>query len=183
MVSFRPYHCTKPQSLRIGGYIIRSLLKSISCQTCYHALITNQRTFDHNLIVVKDGGGLLYPSEDVLKILRTCETAFKGMVSGDGFRNPKILHKSILKLKLKNTVLRMLPTGLFSDIPCDFNNEIVAEDLYSFQLTKEIINNYTALPRDCDEYLHLYGTVHKHLEQPGFTVFFASYNPFVTSKK
>ena len=124
----------------IGGYIVKKLSRKISCQTCYQAMISaGEKVPAHHLITSKDRGGLLYPSEDVLKILKTCEIVFKGMVSGDNFQEPKINQKSNLNLKLRNMVLRTLPCRLFSDLECDFNNEIVAEDLHSFQVTKEVI--------------------------------------------
>ena len=81
---------------------------------------------------------LMYPSNDALAILRTCEIVFKGMVSGDNFQDPKIMRKN---LKLKNMVLQALPSGLFSNLSCDFSNEIVA-DLHSFQITKEINDSF-----------------------------------------
>ena len=87
----------------VGGYIIRSLMKSISCPTCYQAAVTNKKNvdLDHIFISMKDRGGLLYPSRDVLKILKICETVFKGYVSGDNFLEPKIKEKCNLKLKIK----------------------------------------------------------------------------------
>ena len=87
---------------------------------------------------MKDRGGLLYLSRDVLKILKICETVFIGSVSGDNFLEPKIKEKCNLKLKLRNRVLRSLPSGLFSDLECDFNNE----DLPSTQLIKDIVDKY-----------------------------------------
>ena len=39
-------------------------------------------------------------------------------------------------------VLRTLPAGLFGDLPCDFNNEMITEDRHSHQLTKEIIDRF-----------------------------------------
>ena len=67
---------------------------------------------------------------------------FKTVVSGDNFQNTKILQKSNLKLKLKIMVLLTSPAGLFSDLPCDFNDEMVIEDRHSHQLTKEIIGRF-----------------------------------------
>ena len=84
----------------------------------------------------------IYPSEGVLKILKTCEMIFKTVVNGDNFQNTKILQKSNLKLKSKIMVLRTFPAGLFGDLPCDFNNEMVIEDRHSHQVTKEIIDRY-----------------------------------------
>ena len=57
----------------IGRYIIRVLSKSLLCKTCCHAFVKDQR-------------GLLHLSEDVLKILQTCEVVFKTVVSGAKFQ-------------------------------------------------------------------------------------------------
>ena len=140
--SLSPY-----KSYTIGGYIIRKISTGLSFETCYNAMISTKGTvsFDHYLIFVKDRGGLLYPSEGVLKILKTCEMVFKTVVSGDSFQNTKILQKSNLKLKLKIKVLRTLPAGLFGHFPCDFNNEMVTEDRHSHQLTKEIIDRFVKI--------------------------------------
>ena len=48
---------------------------------------------EHYLNFVKGNDGLLYLSEDVLKILKTCEVVLKTVVSGTDFQ------KSKLKLK------------------------------------------------------------------------------------
>ena len=92
----------------------------------------------HYFITSKDQGGLLYPSEDVLKILKTCEIVFKGMVIGDDSQEPKINQKSNLNLKLKNMVLRTFYLVVYFLIWSDFKNEIVAEDLQPFQITKNV---------------------------------------------
>ena len=68
--SLSPYK--SPILAYIGGYIIRKISTGLSCETCYHghAMISTNGvvSFDHYLIFVKDRGGLLYPSEGVLKI-------------------------------------------------------------------------------------------------------------------
>ena len=79
----------------IGGYIIQMLSESLSCETYYNAMIspTGIVSREHYLNFVKGNGGLLYPSEGVLKILKTCEVVLKTVVSGTDFQ------KSKLKLK------------------------------------------------------------------------------------
>ena len=49
----------------IGGYMIRNISTGLSCETCYHAMISTKGavSFDHYLIFVKDRAGLIYPSE------------------------------------------------------------------------------------------------------------------------
>ena len=113
-------------------------MKSRSCKTCFIATLTEHKdiTVDHNLIVLKDNGGLLYPSEDVLRILKTSESVFKTVVCSD---EVGIKIKKNLKIRLRNVVLRSLPR-VFNSLICDKDNEIVSEDLHSVQLTKEIID-------------------------------------------
>ena len=94
----------------IGGYIIRSIRKTLSCLTCYHATVTNEKnaSIDHNLIILKDRGGLFYPSEDVLRILKTSESVFKTVISSNDDM-PEIKVKKHLGIRLSNLVLRSLP--------------------------------------------------------------------------
>ena len=101
----------------IGGYIIRNLMKTISCTTCFLATLAEHKdiSIDHNLIVLKDNGGLLYPSEDVLRILKTSESVFKTVVCSDGV---EIKIKKNLKIRLRNSVLRSLPR-VFNSMICD----------------------------------------------------------------
>ena len=124
----------------IGGYIIRGLMKTISCDTCFFATLTEHTdiSMDHDLIVLKDNGGLFYPSQDVLRILKTSESVFKTVVCSD---DVEIKIKKNLKIRLRNLVLRSLPP-VFSSLVCDSDNELVSEDLHSVQLTKEIIDRY-----------------------------------------
>ena len=103
-------------------------------------MVSDRPSEGHELICIKDHGALSYPSDDVSKILKTCKMVFKGIVSGDNFEEPKINQKTNLKLKLKTMVLRKLPTGRFRGLECDFHNEIVSEDLHSYQITKEIVD-------------------------------------------
>ena len=54
----------------MGGFICRSMRKNISCDTCSEALFTDDKSAEHfGLIREKDNGPLLYPSNDVVKVL------------------------------------------------------------------------------------------------------------------
>ena len=112
----------------IGGYIIRTLMRTISCTIYFLATLTEHKdiSIDHNLIVLKDNGGLLYPSEDVLRILKASKSVFKTVVCSDGV---EIKIKKNLKIRLRNSVLRSLPC-VFNSLICDKDNEIVSEDLH-----------------------------------------------------
>ena len=67
---------------------------------------------------------------------------FKTVVSGEDFQNPKIIQKSELKLKLRNMISRSLPVRLFDGIPRSFNNGMVTEDCYFYQLIKVMIDKF-----------------------------------------
>ena len=91
----------------IGGYVVRKLLKSITCDECVSVLINNDDISKNylSLVSIKDRGGLVYPSEDVFKIISICELAFKFHCSGDDFFNPKINSVKNLKGKITHHVL------------------------------------------------------------------------------
>ena len=102
----------------IGGFIIKKLLKKLSCDTCSSVLISDNRQESFlSLTKLKDRGGLMYPSSDVIKIIRACEVAFKCSVSGDDFQNPKMLnHSSSIKIKLRNSVVRAISGDVFNSL-------------------------------------------------------------------
>ena len=67
----------------IGGCIVRTLLKKIDCDVCSEQLITSERNKKYlSFIALKDNGGLVYPAEDIVKIVMVCERYFNSAVSG-----------------------------------------------------------------------------------------------------
>ena len=85
----------------VGGYIVRKLLRNLSCEGCADALVVkgNKTATSANylsLALVKERGGLVFPSVDVFKIIRICEFIFK-CYCGDDFRNPKMAPVKNLK--------------------------------------------------------------------------------------
>ena len=97
-----------------------------------------------SLIKLKNSGGLLYPSVDVIKIIRACEKVFVSMISGDDFKNPKLMNKgSKLKERMRNIVTRSIGDQVFLSLKDhEFNIELGTEDLHSLQLTKKIADCY-----------------------------------------
>ena len=86
----------------------------------------------------------MYPSADVIKIISACEVVFKYYVSGEDFKNPKILNKSnIIKGKMRNSVVHAISGNVFASLEeHDFDIDIGTEDLHSLQLTKAIEDSY-----------------------------------------
>ncbi len=121
-------------------------------------MIESDRKKKHlSLIAMQDNGGLIYPSEDVVKILAVCGKYFKAYVRGDGTGiNPsKNLHA-----KLSNTILSELSITrpgqvLFSSLlQHDINTHNPGEDFHSTQIMKAVISMYlhTKLFRYGQEY-------------------------------
>lgn len=81
----------------------------------------------------------MFPSNDVLRILKAPVIVFKEIVVVGTYNSPNITAEKKLLLVLKNKTIRILPKTLFSALICDFENEIVGEDLHSSQHTKEIL--------------------------------------------
>ena len=78
----------------IGGYVVRKIMNDIECEICAASLVNgdeNKMAVSYlSLVSVKNRGGLVFPSSDVVKIMKVCEIAFKGHCAGDDFRNPKM---------------------------------------------------------------------------------------------
>ena len=63
----------------IGGYICRSLSKKLSCDVCLDSIHApeNIHKASFKLLKVKDNGGLVTPSDDVLEVISVAESVFK----------------------------------------------------------------------------------------------------------
>ena len=85
----------------IGGCLVRSLSKEIDCQTCCAALLTKDKRMHHlSLIALKDNGGLVYPSDDIVRIVKVCEKYFKVYVRGHGAKGINASRNLMGKLQL-----------------------------------------------------------------------------------
>lgn len=66
----------------LGGFILKSVLKSVSCSQCKDALIGTACNEYASLTILKeyvrDGGNLIYPSSEVMRTLKNYEEYFTG---------------------------------------------------------------------------------------------------------
>lgn len=54
----------------VAGYIVRKMTNSLVCESCASALITESTKQQYlSLVAMKDRGGLIYASKEVVKIL------------------------------------------------------------------------------------------------------------------
>jgi hypothetical protein len=121
----------------ISGWVVRKLKTKVKCDTCLSALedfSPNRKNWE--LIVQKNNGGLLNLSNDVVKICKTAETAFRkeGDIS-PSFSRVRIQRQVLLSV-MNNNIFECLNGHLFDTESGD--NHIV-------QLSKLITNQYLTL--------------------------------------
>ena len=134
----------------IAGFIVRKILKRISCVQCSESLLHNLPNLhnDHgygryilpslSLINSKNRGGLIIPSKSVVDIVIKSDKAFRIYIGTKSKMN-------------KHTMLNMIyssiiSTNLFSELADhDKENEQINEDMHSSQLIKKIIKKFLKL--------------------------------------
>lgn len=152
-------HLTMYQQSIIGyiaGHIIRKIKIELGCEKCASALIINVTsacdehgysfaTFDSlSLIQCKNRGGLIFPSQPVVKIIQICENAFRIAVCGIDGKIPVISACMNLLTKLSTAVNRQLASlNVFCSLDeHDRDHEALSGDMHSTQLQKMIVNKY-----------------------------------------
>jgi hypothetical protein len=122
------------------------MMKSLVCDVCATALLSESTEEQHlSLVAMKDRGGLVYASKNVIKVLSLAERVFRQFVSGTSAIDAKITGTKNLRLKLlTKTVYEATIADVFKEL---FYHEIqyatnLDEDLHSSQLTKEIASRY-----------------------------------------
>ena len=127
----------------IGGFVVRRILKSLTCKVCAEALLEkgNKNIYYLSLINIKNNGELIVPSKDVMKIVKKCESFFNAYVTGGiGMISSAKNIKDILGNKIRRELFSM---GIFEHLlDHEFENCYITEDLHSTRLTKQIIDYF-----------------------------------------
>ena len=131
----------------MGGYVVRQLLKDLSCPVCAEALVDDGKldsSYSH-LVRIKNRGGLFTPSEEVCRVIEVCDKFFRAMsIASNG--EQQISPDGFLFKKLCVSILSELihqPGNLFSCLDLhDFDHEVLGEDMHSLQIVKMIIKKY-----------------------------------------
>ena len=112
-------------------------------------MITTDHTKRHlTLISVHDNGGLTYPSDDVVSIIKVCDKYFKMYVRGNG---ESINASRNLQRALNNAIISELSITcpsqvLFSSLlQHDIDTHFVDEDLHSTQIMKAIVSKFMTM--------------------------------------
>ena len=70
----------------VSGFVVRKVLRKLSCPECRGSLVTEAGPthFDqsYHLLTLKNNGGLMFPSEGVVKVVRSAERCIRQGTSG-----------------------------------------------------------------------------------------------------
>ena len=127
----------------IAGFVVRSLHKRLTCNECSAVLTSAKSTVNESeagcsLIKTKDRGGLLQPSDDVVKLCKLSESQFRSLMAPG--QRPVVA--TGLKQTLINSVLRScIGLDLFEDLTeHTFNSDPV--DDHRVLLMKKVVEQY-----------------------------------------
>lgn len=95
----------------IAGYVVARLGNELKCNICIQALLGTELLWFHKIIVIKDRGGLCYPTQQVYDICMACEAVIRLAIaiSGGKSLNPKygleyLATKSLEKLQTISSI-------------------------------------------------------------------------------
>lgn len=120
--------------VHIAGYIVSKMIKSINCNICVDALITSKDPNLHRFIMVKDKGGLQYPSKDVIQICQEAEKHIKNL-EGDNIKK-EVLTIKILRRFVGSNVFDSIANHQFGEFPA--SNHVT-------DLMKAVIERYLSV--------------------------------------
>src|SRR5258705_6840329 len=86
----------------ISGNVVRYVCSVCNCVECVDVLQSVSTPKDEkSLIALKDFGGLIYPSDDVCKLLQSAEKVLRNETGSGGISRPAKLLLHIFSCKLK----------------------------------------------------------------------------------
>lgn len=96
----------------IAGFIVKKILKTITCEGCIDNIIRNVKDRKNNFMPhtlftdAKNNSGLVYASENVMKILRSTEKEFLVSIRDGGITRKKNMFRSIVSRMVREYALR-----------------------------------------------------------------------------
>lgn len=121
----------------IAGSVVRQVSKKLTCIECLQVLLSGEDIEKEGLIKEKDvKGGLLNPSNDVVKLCKTAESVIR--------KNDNMLRKNTknLMLKLQTEVYAMLPDHMFQKSDHLFTATEPGEKSHYASLMERIVKQY-----------------------------------------
>ncbi|XP_030298055.1 uncharacterized protein LOC115596783 [Sparus aurata] len=80
----------------IAGFVVRQVLRRLSCDVCRASLVTDAVHSSHDksyhLLVLKNNGGLMIPSEGTVEVVRAAERVIRQVHSGQAPKVSMVIH-------------------------------------------------------------------------------------------
>jgi hypothetical protein len=145
----------------ISGSVVRDVMHEIECTLCAQSLTTTgivsslndhlgyskslSLSHSHSFIAHKNRGGLILPSSGVVKIVETCEQAFRACVCGEN--STSITAKQNINVLMLSVVLRKLSpyVDIFPMLNNHFDHDHCYEDMHVVQLIKKIAARFLTI--------------------------------------
>ena len=122
----------------IAGFVIRRLLPKVKCSDCQKLLTDPPVVNSCQLIILKDNGGLITPSQAVVKIIEHAEKYVRHLVPADS----SAYAISRLGLRLESTVLENVnPLVIYGQSAHAFETADVIDN-HLFSLTRLVVRAY-----------------------------------------
>lgn len=133
----------------IAGFVTKKLLNTLKCEQCIEAILNfntpNTSHCKYALIQLKDKGGLIYPSADVIAFCKLSEQAFRATT-----HDSKINQQSLLLIQV-NMVLKKLQSEssqqLFKNLKQHSDQSV--EFNHYFNLIRCIADEYLRIKNYC----------------------------------
>lgn len=99
----------------IAGFVVQALMKTLKCETCIGALTAKDREEgQYEFIKIKDKGGLVYPSSDVISICKWMEATIKTTVLTEN--KVTVSTKDVKSILISKALRHFIGMNLFKEI-------------------------------------------------------------------
>ncbi len=130
----------------IAGYVVRKLLKKLLCIACRVGLLDSTKVnSNYKLLMRKDAGGLLFPSQSVVTVCTVTEQCLRFI---SGCAEGSVPQQKNIRLCLQMAVLeRMRDKQLFVDTASNDEHSCTQDllDCYPLTLIRLIVNEYVTI--------------------------------------
>lgn len=141
----------------IAGFVVRSLQSELHCEICLASLISVSQEdvcqSDYGLIDIKDRGGLISPSPDVVAVCKSAEVSVRKFI-GPG---QKPILKSSVTMRIENDVLsNFIGSEIFTSLT-DHGLETTPMNNHHVNIIRSIASKYIKirLYHQCKTYTRL----------------------------
>jgi hypothetical protein len=113
MVGTRLTECAASMTAYLAGFIAYRLSKTLKCVACVEALLESNPMNPHKLVPFRHEHGFTYPSDEMIRICKAAETAF---------RAAKEISETSYKLVQARALSQFIEDPIFSDKTSQHDN-------------------------------------------------------------